>query len=288
MTLESIQTQKIRLPSRDGKQLGATLFTPVKGNDRFVIINGATAVKRGYYDHFARYLAEQGFAVLTYDYRGIGDSLEGNIRHQSIRMREWGELDTAGMIDYVVATFPQHRLLLVGHSAGGQLVGLADNNVKVTAVLAVSAQSGNWRLWPSPQKWLLAGLWHGVMPGLVGLCSYFPSKRLGLGENLPAGAAREWARWCSHPDYMVDDSGQPLRKYFDQYPGAIRAYIISDDWMAPRPAVEALMKFYRGARVELRDLTPADIKGKPIGHFGFFRDICQASWKESAEWLRLQ
>jgi len=39
-----------------------------------VLINSATAVPRKVYRGFAGYLAGRGCAVLTYDYRGTGDS----------------------------------------------------------------------------------------------------------------------------------------------------------------------------------------------------------------------
>jgi predicted alpha/beta hydrolase len=239
-------------------------------------------------DRFARFLAEQGFDVLCYDYRGIGDSLDGDIRRQSARMLEWGECDTVAAIDHAAALFPKHRLLLIGHSAGGQLLGLAKNNGKVAAMLAVSAQSGYWMLWPFPQRLVLGALWYGIMPGLTSICSYFPGKRLGFGENLPAGAAREWAAWCRHPDYMVDGQGKPMREHFNQFNGPIRAYVISDDWMAPRAAVQALMGFYRAATVELLELTPADNKGKALGQFGFFPVGCMAAWQDSSAWLAAQ
>src|SRR3954467_1593181 len=66
----------LRIRALDGFELVATLYRPGRREDRetAVLINSATAVKRGYYDPFARYLAGEGLTVLTYDYRGIGGS----------------------------------------------------------------------------------------------------------------------------------------------------------------------------------------------------------------------
>lgn len=285
MSCQIIRVETLIIPARDGYSLAATHYVPDVEAERLVIINSATGVKRGYYDRYARFLCGRGLEVLTYDYRGIGGSLEGQIRAQKCDMRQWGEVDIASVIDYVTANMPACRLLAVGHSAGGQMLGLADNNARVEAMLAVSAQSGYWKHWSGIARWRLGLLWHLVMPGLSRVFSYFPSKLIGFGENLPGGVAREWARWCRHPDYLVDHNGQPLRVHFEAYRGRIRAYIIGDDWMAPRAAVEALMRFYRSARVELKVVQPSDVGAKTLGHFGFFRESGKPIWQESAEWL---
>jgi predicted alpha/beta hydrolase len=284
----AVAIETVRIPARDGRALAATRYSATMPGDKVVIVNSATGVKRGLYHRYARFLADNGLEVLTYDYRGIGDSAEGGIRAQRCTMREWGEIDVASVIDYAAARYPGRRLFAVGHSAGGQMFGLADNNARVEGLFAVSAQSGYWKHWRGAPRWRLALLWHLLMPGMVSLFSYFPSKRIGLGENLPGDVAREWARWCRHPDYLVDREGRPLRQHFEAYRGRIRACVIGDDWMAPQAAVEALMGFYRSAEVELKTLQPADAGAKALGHFGYFREIGKPLWGESLAWFREQ
>ena len=41
----------------------------------WLLINSAMGVRRRFYRHLAGHLAEQGIGVLTYDYRGMGDSV---------------------------------------------------------------------------------------------------------------------------------------------------------------------------------------------------------------------
>lgn len=288
MTVPTVTTEELRIVARDGRSLAATTYAAAGRADQVVIINGATGVKRNYYDRYARFLASQGFLVLTFDYRGIGDSAENDIRAESCDMRQWGEVDVASVIDAVARRYPGKRLLAVGHSAGGQLFGLADNNELVHAMFAVSVQSGYWKHWSGLSRWCLALLWHVLMPGLVFALSYFPSRRIGFGEDLPGGVAREWARWCRHPEYLVDRGGRPLRQHFERYSGRIRACVVTDDWMAPRAAVEALMSCFVTARVEFASLVPTDVGACALGHFGYFREAGRPAWQESAEWLRRQ
>ena len=139
----------LRIAAADGYALGATLFPPATPNDRVVVVNAAMGVKRGFYAPFALHLAARGFTVVSYDYRGIGDSRP-----------------------------PRLRL-------------------------------------------------------------------------------------------------------------ATRAYSFSDDHFAPRPAVDALLGFYRGATaVAHRHVTPAELGLRRIGHFGFFRESCSATlWADADAWL---
>lgn len=288
MAASTVTAEELRIVARDGRSLAATTYATAGDVDGVVIINGATGVKRGYYDRYARFLASHGLVVLTYDYRGIGGSVEGNIRVEACDMRQWGEVDVASVIDAAARRYPGKRLLAVGHSAGGQLFGLADNNELVDAMFAVSSQSGYWKQWTGFARWRLALLWHVLMPGVVSALSYFPSRRIGFGEDLPGGVAREWARWCRHPDYLVDREGRPLRQHFASYRGHIRACVVTDDWMAPHAAVEALMGFFVAARVEIALLAPAEVGARTLGHFGYFRDAGRPAWQESLEWLRRQ
>jgi predicted alpha/beta hydrolase len=283
--------EKLTIPATDGFRLAATLYSPEgEGDDKPVIlINPATGVKRTLYDRFARFLASRGLRVLTYDYRGIGGSRTQPLSALDASMVDWGTRDLAGAVDWLVEQFPRSPLLAVGHSSGGQLLGMTDRIQHVSAMLAVGAQSGYWKHWEGKRRYQLALLWYAGIPVAVRLLGYFPAKRLGLGEDLPGGVAREWARWCRNPEYISDEHGKPLRPFFDEFSGPLLSYSFSDDRFAPRAAVEALLGFYRHATKEHRHLTPADLKVDAIDHFGWLRESFRATlWEEMASWLEQQ
>ena len=60
-----------------------------------VIVNPATGVLARYYHRYAKFLAEHGFEVITYDYRGIGESRPEDLRRCGFRWSEWGTKDFA-------------------------------------------------------------------------------------------------------------------------------------------------------------------------------------------------
>ena len=156
--MSDVLVQDTTFAARDGYPLAATVFAPAGAPTRVVLINSATAVPRKIYRGFASYLASQGFAALTYDYRGIGGSRPASLKGFEARMRDWAALDVAGAIDHVRGVWPAAPLCVVGHSFGGQTLGLVPNNTEVTRALFVAAQAGYWRLFHSPEKYRVYAL----------------------------------------------------------------------------------------------------------------------------------
>ena len=147
---QEVLAQDTTIAARDGYALAATVFAPHDPPRGAVLINSATAVPRKIYRGFATYLAQQGFTVLTYDYRGTAGSRPPSLRGFKVRMRDWAALDVAAAIDHMRHVWPRLPLAVVGHSFGGQAVGLAPNNGEITRALLVAAQAGYWRLFHSP------------------------------------------------------------------------------------------------------------------------------------------
>ena len=267
---------EITLTAADGYRLGATTFG---SSARSLLVLPATGVPQSYYAKFAAYLAGRGYSVLTFDYRGIGRSLHSNVRKHPARMRDWAMLDAAAAFDYVKGS-----VHVVGHSFGGQAMGLLPDPSRVACAVTVGSQSGYWRNWPARGR---AWMWPAVhigLPLVSRLRGYFPGSRLGFGEDLPAGVAIEWARWCRNPRYLVGDLG--VEDAYARFRAPLRAYAISDDPFAPRTAVDALGRLYPNSKWETRPVAPRDLGVKSIGHFGFFRERFRDSlWRETADWL---
>lgn len=70
----------IRFATPAGHALAGTLFAPAAPPRGAVLIAPATGIRRGFYAPFAEWLAAQGFGVLSFEFQGIGDSLDGALQ----------------------------------------------------------------------------------------------------------------------------------------------------------------------------------------------------------------
>ena len=283
----SPRSRTVRVRATDGFSIAATEYDPPRAARAVVVINAATGVRRRYYERFALHLASRGFAVVTYDYRGIGDSAPRRLRGFRAFMQEWGELDQPAVLAHAREWQPDLPLTIVGHSVGGQIVGLLRDPERVSRVLMVAAQHNYWGLWPLSSRYVLWGLWNVFMPSAAYALGYFPSSKVGLGEDLPRDIALDWARWCRSPGALVEAIGGDAAQRFARYSGPILALSFDDDKaFAPRRAVEELLRYYAGAQVEHRHLTAASLGVPRVGHFGYFREsVRDRGWPLATEWL---
>jgi predicted alpha/beta hydrolase len=272
----------LMLSARDGVKLAATLFDATPPLRGALPLNGGTGIARQFYAVFAAHLAARGFAVMTYDYRGIG----GSEKPPAATIDQWGSIDQPSMLDHLEQRYPGAALGIVGHSFGGQVLGLADNIASVRAAVLITSQSGHWRHWPAGRRRLrMFALWWLLIPGLTALAGRFPGSWIGT-ANLPANIARSWARWGRSRHYVCDAAGEPLRPHNAEVTFPILWLSFADDPIAPYAAVEALRPYYPGSATERRHLAPADLGTEAIGHFGFFRkSMPRAAWDELASWL---
>jgi predicted alpha/beta hydrolase len=277
-----MNTVELEVPALDGLPLAATLHRPALPPRGVVVINSAMGVSRRFYARFAAHLAGRGYCVVSYDYRGIG----GSALASGARLRHWGELDFAGVLAWARSAFPDVPLACVGHSLGGQILGLTREARHVRAFLAVAAQSGYWRHW-NRQYWpKLLAAWYVAAPAAAAALGRVPGFLIG-GEALPSGIARDWARWCRTPHYMSDEDGRPLRPFFDEIACPALFLAIRDDGaFAPEPAVRALASWYQRAAIEFAVVDPREWGVASLGHFGFFRKDAPAElWRWCADWL---
>ena len=292
--LDDVFADDITFPAKDGYSLGGTLFLPRGAKRHAVLISSATAVPRQIYKGFASYLAGRGSAVLTYDYRGTGDSrqksLVGYNKSKSLAgfqasMSDWAALDAAAAVTWMRDRYNGLPLGYVGHSFGGQALGLLPNNTEIARALLIASQAGYWGLMTSPERYRVYALLNFVGVPLTRLLGYAPG-RMGLGLDLPKGVFLQWVRWVMSKRYMFDDPTLEALANFPNYRGALRALCISDDPWATRPAVDLLCSGFTSITPDIDTITPSDVGVARIGHFGFFRSQHRDMlWRGAAEWL---
>ncbi len=240
-----------------------------------------------YYHRYARFLASYGFDVLTYDYRGIGASRPDRLERCGYRWRDWGELDFDAAIRFARERRTSGPLIVVGHSVGGFLPGLAEAAPLIDRMLTVGAQYAWWGDYAPRQRLALFLKWHLAMPATTAFCGYFPGRRLGWLEDLPAGVANEWSfrgpRFeRSHPR----DERQAVLKRMAAVTAPILAVVISDDELGTLPAIRRTLGYYTHALRTAVLIKPTDYGRQAIGHFNLFHDSHAAGfWTDTLQWL---
>lgn len=286
--------EPVTITCRDGYRLHGHLWYPEYGQERgqepihgTVIVNPATGVLGRYYHAYAQFLARHGFAVLTYDYRGIGLSRPPALRRCGIRWRDWGERDFDAALRWVRQR-DAGPISVVGHSIGGFLPGFAETAPLVDRILTVGAQFAYRRDYAPGQRLRMTAKWHLAMPFLTAVTGYFPGRRLGWLEDLPAGVAYEWSfrradMAASYPE--ADRAGILAR--FATVTAPILAVGTTDDAFGTPAAIRRGLSYYTASQRIQVQLRPDALGVSAAGHFGLFHPRRSGSfWPATLSWLR--
>lgn len=282
------QNTSFRAPAADGYPLGGFTWRHIRSDPTrpVVIINAATSVRCRHYSRFADYLFANGFDVITYDYRGIGESRRGSLRGFKASWSDWGRLDFEAILQRAQREFPGQPIDVVGHSFGGCAAGLGASGAVIRRLVTVGAQFAYWRDYAASGRWRMVGKWHVVMPLVTALFGYFPGKRLGWLEDTPAGVVRDWS--TPTPSYETRPSGRALGELpFARVTAQVLAISITDDPFGTVPAIERLLSYFASSeRTHLR-IAPDDIGETQVGHFAFFRSEYEDRlWPIALAWLK--
>lgn len=244
-----------------------------------VLMAGATGIRQQFYRSFAAWLAAQGHDVLTFDYRGIGQSLQGPLKHSPARLLDWGGLDIPAALEALLSHTGAAQAVLVGHSAGAQMLGVMPNHHKVARLIGVAASTGWFRtMRPGFRAKAVLGL-RVIVPLAARLTGYAPTAALGLGENLPAQVGVDWGRWCAAGGYARHGvRGLPHWDLHAEVRTPVTVFHASDDDIANPGSVADLVAGWPNAPVSVHELQPRQHGLARIGHMDWFRRSHAGLW----------
>ncbi|WP_178987679.1 alpha/beta hydrolase family protein [Winogradskyella schleiferi] len=270
-----------------GHDLNLTFFKPQTSNNKSIIISSATGVLQRYYYKFASYFSELGYTVYTFDYSGIGKSNPdiSHLKQNTINLKAWGENDQTSIVNYAKSQNPNHKIIVVTHSIGGQLLAFNKSTPQIDTIITVASQSGYWKHWKGFERFRMFMFWYIMIPTLTPLFGYFPAKTFGLFENLPKQMAYQWRRWGKHKDYLLSEFNFEDLK-FKNFDKNLLALSFTNDEFASEASVNWLAKQFANAKVDRRHIIPEELGISDVGHFGFFRHQFKNSlWKMTQEWI---
>jgi predicted alpha/beta hydrolase len=270
--------KSINLLTGDHYQLSAHLFEPKNPDKKLLLINAATGVKQQIYFSIAQFFADNGFTVITYDYRGIGLSKPEKMKGFVASMRLWGAVDYKAATDYIKTNFEDYQKFCLGHSLGALILGMNEDSSIFEEFIFVGTQNafvGNLKFKTKIEAYLGFGI---VQPLSTVLLGYFPANWFGLGESLPSGSAFDWRTLILNKKSTnrLLEKGQDYSKNLTQKVLVLRAE--DDIWLTEKGVKSLLQNTYPNMKPTYRLIKQSESEKNEIGHINFFRSYNRKLW----------
>lgn len=276
----SLKMKDLVLKTADGFPLSVKLFEPANPNGKLLLVNSATGVKQQIYFSFAKYFAENGFTVLTYDYRGINESKPEKLRGFKASMRIWGTEDFRTLTNYIQENYPDYRKFCLGHSVGALILGMNKDSRIFEKFIFVGTQDayiGNLP-WKVAVKAIFG---FGIaLPLTSNLFGYFPAHTFALGESLPKGAAYDWKTLILNKKStrrLFEKIEEDFSKTLTQEAFIIHAE--DDPWVTLKGMESLMNRGYPNLKKTYREVKVSESPKGEIGHINFFRSFNKKLWK---------
>lgn len=266
------------LKTAAGHTITAQVF-PAKAESKGIcIIATATGVAQRLYEDFAHWLTEHNYTAVTFDYDGIGLSIDRHVKYSKSDKLSWAQQDCPAVLEYVKNEFPGQKITWIGHSVGAHMLGFMENTDDISKAITVGAGTGTWWYNAAPTKRVAWFLWYFLVPATAPIMGYFPGNKLKIMCDLPKGVIMQWRRWCLKKDYAIGYEGDWLKQNFANTKMPMTAIAFSDDDMMSMKNVEMLHGFFTGADKKMVKVKPADIGQKRIGHIGWHKERYRKLW----------
>ena len=284
MNLQNVKQKTIKCS--DSVELVATIYEPTITVKGAVMMAPATGIKRQFYANFANYLANNGYGVITFDNRGIGGSSTGPVTQNAASLQCWGEKDMPAVRECLQQTFPQTKYHLVGHSAGGQLLGLMHNAMDISSMFNFACSSGQLRNMKLSYLVQAHFFMNAFIPLSNTLFGHTKSQWVGMGEPLPKAVAKQWQQWCNGQGYVKTAFGKTVHQhcYNELTLPSLWVNAVDDD-IANNANVADMMSVFPKLNGQTLTLTPSEHGLSEIGHMKFFSSKSQVLWPLALDWL---
>ena len=259
--------EEVFLP--DGARVGIRRVAGAEGAPT-ILCTAAMGVEAAFYTRFAVSLQALGYEVFTVDNRGLGLSSVEIRRGVDHGFREVVEGDMPAVVQWVRDASRGGPLILLGHSLGGQLNCLyaAAAATKPDAMVLLTCCSVYWGSFRWPIGW---GLWlFGLLArGVTEVMGYWPGRTFGFGRKEPLTLTRDWTHQCRTGRYEPRGASLNYEALLRRLEVPILALSFTDDFYAPKAAVEHLLDKMPAAATHHRDLGSDPLRGEGMSHFSW-------------------
>jgi len=252
-----------------------------------ILVFAAMGAPARAYRRLARWFANAGYAIATVDTRGTGESTPQPKRGIDFGVSQHLYQDWPAAIAWARANYPDRKIVLLGHSIGGQLSSIyAGQNPSTVSALVLLTTTSVW--WKSSRSWkrrLGALVMFSVFALTSRLLGWFPGHRFNWGLPLARQVVLDWAHWGFSGSYF--DTG---RRNLDPALASVTLPTLSisfadDTRLAPKEACDNFVRRMPQAKLTRWHLTPEEIGLKEVSHFTHLRGAPEL-WRRIDAWLQ--
>lgn len=250
-----------------------------------IVIAGATAVPPSYYDRVGDFFSKKQFIVITFTYSGMGCLNKESC--SDVGLEDWVRVDIPSVLSWIEEHFPCKPIHYVGHSYGGQVLGLFSYPENLSTLTTVAASSGYWL---QTKSWLKNGfLLKIVMPFMTAVFGYCPLQLMQFGMNVTQKTSRDWTRWCSQKGYIHNQKSLGVISR-TEYPIVVKYPLLrivspNDDYATPKNCAD-LWRYYDLLNVVDYQTLPNE-KGEYPNHYNFFHPKFSSDWNVMLDFFLL-
>jgi predicted alpha/beta hydrolase len=216
-----------------------------------------------FYRPLAESLRAAGFAVVVADLRGTGDSTPRAGRSSHYGYADLSD-DVGAVLDELKSDYADRRIVLVGHSLGGQLglLHLATTpGAPVDGIVLVAAAIPYWRSYPRHPLAIRAST--QLVGAVATVLGFWPG--WSFGGRQARRVMRDWA-WSARTGRfpgVADDAVAKLNT-------PVLAISIDEDSYTPHETVDHTVGKLRDAPVRRERIARIEAEGRPA-HFAWVR-----------------
>ncbi len=231
----------------------------------YLIINNGARVVHHKYDCFAKFVCSKNINVITYDYTDVG-ICKNSLKKSKTSITNWMNLDLKKIVDYITTSDQNAIIFLLGHSLGGQIIGLFEDYHRINGIILVATQTGYWKFWPFPLNIINYLTWSAYIPIVLKIHHFLPKATDQNSADMPKNAAYEWAKWCKSKNYLFEHIPE-TKQYYDKIICPLFSISFENDIYATKKAVNWITRKYVNTQIHRKHYSSKEMK---YGHSAAF------------------
>ncbi len=235
------------IDNKNGIKNTLQIYRSVENVNKVVFCLPALGVRASYYLEMGLFFAQNGYHFATIDWRGNGKSSVRPSYDIDFGYKELIE-DTNDALDVLIKKFPTHKVIIFGHSLGGQIGSLLLSKYPLKIHKLILIASCNVYYKGFGKSGLKVKWGAKIIPTISNVFGHFPGKKLGFGGREAQQVMKDWSFNALKGIYQPKNDPFDYEKAMKNCEKTITAISIKGDDMAPYDAVENLISKFKNSK----------------------------------------